>query len=336
MVLRHLPTNLVNQISAGEVIERPASALKEIMENALDAGAHQLDIMIRGAGKIYMSVLDDGCGLSPKDMALCLDRHTTSKLDDGDLWNIHTFGFRGEALPSIGSVSRLTMTSCKSGSNEGWKIRIEGGNKGDIEPASITKGTRVEVADLFYATPARLKFLKADSTENSLISDVIHRLAMVHPQVGFFVKNETKDIIKLPAVSGLSPMDSLFERTRQILGKDFAQNALPVHQEEGGFALHGLIGLATLHRRTTSHQFLYVNQRPVRDKVLQSALRDAYHDLIPHGRYPMVSLFIQVPHDMVDVNVHPAKTEVRFKEASAIRFCNKRALKKTPWLKPVI
>ncbi|MBS0185037.1 MAG: DNA mismatch repair endonuclease MutL [Proteobacteria bacterium] len=331
MALRALPENLINQIAAGEVVERPASALKELVENSLDAGATRLDVHIRGGGKNLLSVQDNGSGMTAQELLLAVERHTTSKLSDEDLWNIRTFGFRGEALPSIGAISRLFISSRISSQDMGWKLKVEGGLKSGVEPVSHSLGTRVEVRDLFYATPARLKFLKADATETSHALEILTRIAMAHPQVSFFMKEDERDLLSVSCVSEslFAEEDQFFQRIRDIMGKEFSENALPLSMERNGVRIFGLISLPTLHRGGASHQYLFVNKRPVKDRMIQAAVRDSYQDLIPHGRYPMYALFLDVPNDLVDVNVHPSKTEVRFREGGMVRGTLTGALKTT-------
>lgn len=326
MRIRSLPSHLINQIAAGEVVERPASVLKELIENALDAGATDIKIWTREGGKSLLVVQDNGCGMSPEEMEIALERHTTSKLPEEDLWNIKTFGFRGEALPAIASVSRLTLIAAPANTETGWKITVEGGIKGKIEPVPYLKGTRIEVRDLFFATPARLKFLKSDTTETSHILDVVTRLAIAHPQVSFSLKENDKEIFSVPIhISEKGFVD----RLRTILGQEFAQNSLEVTAIRNEMTLKGLISLPTLSRSTTASQYFYVNGRMVRDKTLQACIRDAYQDVLFSGRHPMLALFLEMPLESVDVNVHPAKTEVRFRDSGPLRGLILGALKNT-------
>jgi DNA mismatch repair protein MutL len=318
MTIRRLPEAVINRIAAGEVVERPASAVKELVENSLDAGATRIEITLREGGRTLIAVADDGCGMSPEEMALAVERHATSKLPDDDLSRIATLGFRGEALPSIGAVSRLTVTSRRSGAASAWTISIEGGRAGDARPAAHPPGTRVEVRDLFFATPARLKFLKAPQTEVAHAADAVTRLAMARPAVGFTVTQDGRSSIALPPAVG-DATDARLRRLEAILGKEFAANAAPVEAEREGLRLEGFAGLPTLHRRSTATQFLFVNNRPVRDRLLHGAVRGAYRDLVAHDRHPVVALFLVVPPELVDVNVHPMKTEVRFRDAGLVR-----------------
>ena len=313
MSIRRLPESVVNRIAAGEVVERPASAVKELVENALDAGASRVDVVVRDGGQSLISVSDDGHGIARDELALALERHATSKLPDGDLWSISTLGFRGEALPSIASVSRLTLSSRPKGASEGWKIAVEGGRMGEVEPAALTEGTRVEVADLFFATPARLKFLKSARTELDHAVDWLNRLAMAHPHVAFTLSDGTRTPVRL------SPALSRLDRLAQILGRDFAGNALPVEAERDGARLSGHASLPTLNRPTSREQYFFVNGRAVRDKQLLGAIRGAYMDFLASDRHPMLALFLDLPSDAVDVNVHPAKTEVRFRDSGSVR-----------------
>ena len=316
MPIRRLPLTLVNQIAAGEVIERPAAVVKELVENALDAGATRIEVSIREGGKALISIRDDGRGMSADELALAVERHATSKLPDDDLVHIATLGFRGEALPSIGAVARLAITSRTADSDSAWRLTVEGGTVAGPMPEAHAQGTTVEVRDLFYATPARLKFLKTARAESGQVVDFLKRLAMASPSVAFSLRDEEREKLKLPACTGLDPQE---ERLAAILGRDFGQNSLPVDAERDGYRLSGRIGLPTLHRATAASQFLFVNGRPVKDRLLLGALRGGYEDLIPRGRHPMVALFLDLPPEEVDVNVHPAKAEVRFRDSGLVR-----------------
>ena len=316
--IRRLPEGLVNRIAAGEVIERPAAVVKELAENALDAGARHIDVVLRAGGRVLIAVTDDGCGMSPEELSLAVERHATSKLPDDDLVNIATLGFRGEALPSIAAVSRMTVTSRPAGAAEAARLIIEGGKLGPIEPAAGPKGTRIEVRDLFYATPARLKFLKSARAELDQARDALARLAMAHPDVGFTLADENRRLLDLAPASG-ALFESRLSRLAAIMGRDFAENALPIEAEREGLRLTGYIGLPTLNRGTARAQYLFVNGRPVRDRLLHGAVRGAYQDFLARDRHPLVALFLEVPPAAVDVNVHPAKAEVRFREAGLVR-----------------
>lgn len=318
MGIRRLPEILVNRIAAGEVVERPASVLKELVENALDAGAGQIDVMIRDGGRTLISVTDDGKGMTPDDMTLAIERHATSKLPDDDLMNIATLGFRGEALPSIGAVARLTLTSRTADSDGAWTMTVEGGRKGEVQPAALSQGTRIEVRDLFFATPARLKFLKAERTEQSHAVEVMNRLAMAHPSVGFSLSDGKRHVIKLSPAQG-DLFTARLDRLGAIMGRDFSDNALDIDAERDDLRLTGYVGLPTLNRGNAAMQFLFVNGRPVRDKLLYGAVRGAYRDFLASDRHPYIALFLDVPGRAVDVNVHPAKTEVRFRDAGLVR-----------------
>lgn len=320
MTIRRLPESLVNRIAAGEVIERPAAALKELVENALDAGARQVDVVIRDGGRSFLSVTDDGCGMNAGELRLAVERHATSKLPDEDLVHVATLGFRGEALPSIGSVARLTVTSRPRGLGgaEAWSLKIEGGLCADIEPAAHPTGTRVEVRDLFFATPARLKFLKAAHIEQTYARDALERLAMAFPQVGFTMSEGTRPLLRLPAAAGDAP-EARLKRLGGILPRGFADNALPIEAAREGLRLTGFIGLPTLNRGNAQHQYLFVNGRPVRDRLLHGAVRGAYADFLARDRHPILALFLEVPPEAVDVNVHPAKAEVRFRDPAVVR-----------------
>jgi len=318
MSLRRLPETLVNRIAAGEVVERPASAAKELVENALDAGATRIEVSLRDGGASYLAVADDGRGMTPAELELAVERHVTSKLPDDDLVDIRFLGFRGEALPSIGAVARLTITSRARGSAEAWQLRVEGGRKGRAEPAAGQPGTRVEVADLFYATPARLKFLKSARSETAAVEDIVSRLAMANPGVAFRVEAEGRRLLDLPVGQG-ELLDRRLRRLGAVLGREFAENALPIEALREGIRLSGHAGLPTLNRATTQHQYLFVNGRAVRDKLLYGAIRGAYQDFLAGNRHPLVVLFLELPPAEVDVNVHPMKAEVRFRDAGLVR-----------------
>jgi DNA mismatch repair protein MutL len=319
--IRLLSEITANRIAAGEVVERPAAALKEIVENALDAGARRIAVTLEGGGMDRILVEDDGIGMGPDDLALAVERHATSKLpDEATLFRIATLGFRGEALPSIGAVARLAITSCPR-DGTAHRISVEGGVKGDVAPASGAPGTRVEVRDLFFATPARRKFLRHPRTEAEHAVEAVRRLALAWPEVAFRVESDGREVLSLPA----SDQEG---RIRQILGPDFAAAAVPVEAVSASLDITGLAALPTHHRPTTLGQHLVVNRRPVRDPLLRVALRVAYRDVIPQGRHPAAALFLQVPPEAVDVNVHPMKTELRFREGDAVRGALISALRK--------
>ena len=318
MAIRQLPPNLVNRIAAGEVVERPASVVKELIENAIDAEATRIDVVANGGGLGLIRVTDDGSGMDRDDLALAVERHATSKLQDDDLSAILTLGFRGEALPSIGAVARLTIMSRVRGADKAYEIAVDGGRKAPIKPAAIGGGTRIEVRDLFYATPARLKFMKSERAESGAIADIVKRLALAKPEIAFSLANGERTILRLePCPPGL--LDHGLPRLGRILGEDFVADALPVRAARGNIAVEGFAGLATLHRPNSLGQYLVVNGRPVRDKLLAGAVRAGYGDLVPNGRHPMLALFLTLPPDEIDVNVHPAKTELRFRDAQAVR-----------------
>ena len=317
-VIRRLPDNLVNRIAAGEVIERPASAVKELVENAIDAGAERIDVVMRDGGRALIAVSDDGFGMTADDMRLAIERHATSKLPGEDLLDIRSLGFRGEALPSIAAVSRLTLTSRAAGADEAWKITVDGGDLKAPSPAAHDCGTLVEVRDLFFATPARLKFLKAARTEFGHAIDIVNRLAMAHPQISFSLSDGNRVALRHSATDG-DLFARRLSRLSQIMGQEFAANALEINAERDGITLTGHAGLPTLNRRTSSHQFFFVNGRPVRDKQLLGAIRGAYMDFLAPDRHPLLALFLEIPAAAVDVNVHPAKTEVRFREPGLVR-----------------
>jgi DNA mismatch repair protein MutL len=324
MTIRQLPPVLVNRIAAGEVVERPASAVKELVENAIDAGAARIDVVLRDGGQSLIAVSDDGIGMTRDELALAVERHCTSKLPDDDLLRIETLGFRGEALPSIGAVSRLSLISRRRGAAEAWSLTVEGGVKGAPQPAAHPPGTRVEVRDLFYATPARLKFMKTVRSERDQALDAVQRLAMAYPAIAFTVTgDEDRVLLRLAAMradlAGEDTQAARRARLAAILGRDFADNALAIDARREGVRLTGLSGLPTLNRASSRDQYLFVNGRPVRDKLLVGAVRGAYQDFLARDRHPMVALFVELPEDEVDVNVHPAKAEVRFRDAGLVR-----------------
>ncbi|GEQ97097.1 hypothetical protein JCM17844_07340 [Iodidimonas gelatinilytica] len=315
-----LDEQTVNQIAAGEVVERPASAVKELVENALDAGAHHIDVVLREGGKALISVTDDGIGMSPEELGMAVERHATSKLRSAeDLNAIGTLGFRGEALPSIGSVSRLSITSRAKGADEAWALKVDAGAKTGPLPAALSGGTRIEVRDLFYATPARLKFLKADRTEQSNALDIIKRLAMAHPHVAFSLSDG--DRVLLRAERALSTGDDAQKaRLGDILGRAFTDNAVAVDAVRDDLRLKGFAGLPTYSRGNAQQQYLFVNGRPVKDRLLVGAVRGAYADFLARDRHPVLVLFLELDPHAVDVNVHPAKAEVRFRDQAGAWF----------------
>jgi DNA mismatch repair protein MutL len=318
LTLRRLPETLVNRIAAGEVIERPAAAVKELVENAIDAGARHIDVVLEDGGRILISVTDDGCGMTADELELAVERHATSKLPDDDLVDIRTLGFRGEALPSIGAVSRLSIASRAAGVSEAYAILIEGGRKEAPKPAALGNGTRIEVRDLFYATPARLKFLKTPRTEVNHASDAIKRLAMAHPEVALSLADEDRTRFRYGPAQG-DLLTARLDRLSAVMGHEFADNAVAVSAERGGIRLGGYAGVPTLNRGNARGQYLFVNGRPVQDRLLVGAVRGAYQDFLARNRHPMVALFLDVPPECVDVNVHPAKAEVRFQDAGLVR-----------------
>ena len=325
MKIRRLPEATVSRIAAGEVIERPSSVIKELVENALDAGAGDIDVVMTAGGRTLIRVGDDGHGMSADDLPVAVERHATSKLNDEDLLDIRTLGFRGEALPSIGSVSRLTIASRPGDAETGFVIAVEGGVVSRPKPAGMAPGTRVEVRDLFYATPARLKFLKSERSENLAAQDVIKRLAMAHPEVGFALSTgEGRGLQYAPCGGGEA---ARLTRLGDVMGREFADNAIEIDALRETVRLTGFAGLPTLNRANAQMQFLFVNGRPVRDKLLLGALRGAYMDFLARNRHPMVALFIDLDPTLVDVNVHPAKAEVRFRDPGLVRGLIVGALK---------
>jgi DNA mismatch repair protein MutL len=326
MTIRILPPTTVNRIAAGEVVERPASAVKELVENAIDAKATQVDVTLMNAGKSLIRVSDNGTGMARADLLLAPLRHATSKLPDDDLLRVKALGFRGEALPSIGSVSRLSIQSRAHSADEAWGISIEGGDMGDITPTAHEEGTTVEVRDLFYATPARLKFLRADRTEVEHARDILQRLAMANPNVSFSLTSDGKHLARYNRAQG-ELIEARLTRLAEILGKEFGDNSLPILAERGEMRLTGFASLPTFSRGTSSEQYLFVNGRPVRDKLLLGAVRAAYQDFLAPQRHPVVALFLDMAQEDVDVNVHPAKAEVRFRETGLVRGTIISALK---------
>jgi DNA mismatch repair protein MutL len=325
MPVRQLTETVINRIAAGEVVERPASVVKELVENALDAGARRIEIATGGGGRNLIRVVDDGAGMTRADLELAVERHATSKLDGDDLLQIDTLGFRGEALPSIGSVARLAIATRHGSEPNAWTIGVEGGTKSAARPAALSKGTRVEVTDLFYATPARLKFLKSDRAEAEAVRDVVRRLAMSRPDVAFTLASEERAPTTWPAA--LPGAAGRLARLADVLGADFRANAIEVGAERDGIVVEGYAGLPTHSRANSLGQYLFVNGRPVRDKLLLGVVRGAYADYLSRDRHPVVALFVTLPPREVDVNVHPAKAEVRFRDATLVRSLLMHALK---------
>jgi DNA mismatch repair protein MutL len=325
MPVRQLPETMVNRIAAGEVVERPASVVKELVENAIDAGASRIDIFTDGGGRRRIGITDDGSGMTRADLAIAVDRHATSKLDDEDLLRIRTLGFRGEALPSIGAVAKLGITTRHASEPHAWSLGVEGGAKSEIMPAALSQGTRVEVSDLFYATPARLKFLKSDRTEAEAIREVVRRLAMARPDIAFTLAGEERAPVTwaaaLPGASGR------LTRLGDILGAEFRSSAIEVRAERDGVVVEGFAAAPALTRANALGQYLFVNGRPVRDRLLLGAVRGAYADYLPRDRHPVLALFVTLDPEGVDANVHPAKTEVRFRNAGLVRALIVHALK---------
>ena len=318
MTIRVLPSNLVNQIAAGEVIEKPASVVKELVENALDAGASSIEIHLYDGGKTFIKIVDDGKGMSRDELEVAVERHATSKLPDDNLFNICFFGFRGEALPSISSVSRMSILSRRKDDENGWRINVDGGVKSQVEPVACNKGTTIEVRDLFYSTPARLKFLKSSSSETSACVDVVERIALANPKVSFILYADGKKKLFYPAGNG-DLFEARMDRLVAVMGKDFRENSILIDTQREGVSISGYVSLPTLNKANSLSQFLFVNNRVVRDKLLLGAIKGAYSDVLASGRYPMCALFFDVnPHD-VDVNVHPTKAEVRFYDNNLVR-----------------
>ena len=321
MAIRQLKPETVNRIAAGEVVERPASVVKELVENAIDAGARRIEVVVVAGGLSLIRVSDDGAGMDARDLALSVERHATSKLDEEDLFDIRLLGFRGEALPSIGSIAHLEILSRQAGTARGHAISVTRGEKGSVRPAAANPGTTVEVRELFSATPARLKFLKSERAETTAVGDVVRRQAMAHPDIAFML--QTGERRPTVFTAGERTAASWLTRLGDVMGREFIGDALEVTGEasspSGAMRVFGFAGLPTLHRADAMQQFLFVNGRPVKDKLLIGAVRAAYGDLIPRGRQPLLALFIETAPADVDVNVHPAKAEVRFRDAGRVR-----------------
>ncbi len=313
MHVKQLPETLINQIAAGEVIERPASAAKELIENAIDAGATRIEIATAGGGKSLIRITDNGSGMQAADLDLAVRRHCTSKISE-TLDDIRTLGFRGEALPSIGSVAKLTITSRRQGDAEGYQVAVHGGNSTGVKPAPANPGTVVEVRDIFYATPARLKFLKTEKAEAGAITEIVKRMAIAFPRVRFVLSGSDRSTLEFPA----APDDPL-TRISQVLGADFRDNAIEIDALREDVGLRGFVGVPTFNRGNSAHQYAFVNGRPVQDKLILSAIRGAYAESIPSGRYPVAVLSITIDPALVDVNVHPAKADVRFRDPGLVR-----------------
>ena len=313
MRIRRLPEGIANRIAAGEVIERPASVVKELAENAIDAGATRIDIVFRDGGRAFIRVGDNGIGMMPEELDPAVERHATSKLADDDLIDIRTLGFRGEALPSIGAVSRLRIISRAQNSDEGWMIAVEAGRKRAPVPAALGEGTVVEVHDLFFAVPARLKFLRSPRAETAEAADMVRRLALAAPPVAWTFTSEERNLIDVPADAERQ------DRIARVLGDETAENCVTLDVAREGVALSGLVSLPSYHRGQSTQQYFFVNNRPVRDKLLAGAVKGAYADVLMRGRFPVVALFLSCPPEFVDVNVHPAKAEVRFRDPGLVR-----------------
>ncbi|MET0743133.1 MAG: DNA mismatch repair endonuclease MutL, partial [Microvirga sp.] len=317
MPVRRLDPILVDRIAAGEVVERPAAAVKELVENAIDAGATSIEIAVDAGGRSLIRVVDDGRGMSADDLGLAVERHATSKLPDGDLSAITTLGFRGEALPSIGAVARLSITTRAAEEATGSSLTVEAGIKGPVRPAPSAKGTRIEVTDLFSATPARLKFLKSDRSEAQAVAETVKRLAVAHPAIRFTLSGDHLTAVTYPPEP--EGEHGLLRRLSRVLGADFTDNAMPIGIEREGVRLFGFAGLPTFHRGTSASVHFVVNGRPVRDKLLLGAVRGAYADVMHSDRHPVLALMIEIDPGLVDVNVHPAKTDVRFRDPAFVR-----------------
>lgn len=311
--IRRLPEHLVNRIAAGEVVERPASALKELVENAIDAGSTEITVRLASGGLDMIEVTDDGCGMRPDEIALALERHATSKLPDEAIEMVATLGFRGEALPSIGSVARLTIESRPHDAAEGWKRMVDHGTVAQDAPAALPPGTRIRVEDLFGKVPARRKFLRTPRSEYAACLDVVRRLAMARPDVGFTMEHDGRRVLSV------QPREELAARVARLVARELAEDGVIIEAERGTARLTGVAGLPTYNRGVADHQYLFVNGRPVRDKLLVGAVRGAYSDMLARDRHAVLALFLDIPPEEVDVNVHPAKTEVRFRDPAFVR-----------------
>lgn len=312
-MIRLLDANIVNQIAAGEVIERPFSAIKELVENSIDAGATRIGVRVRNGGQTLIIVEDNGHGMDSMDLEMCVERHSTSKLPQNDLFNIKTMGFRGEALASIGSIARMTISSKTKESDSAWEIKVEGGIKSELSPCSGTTGTRIEIRDLFFATPARLKFLKSPSSEMSAIVDVMNKLAIAHPHITFTLKDDARTFLEHIAT------DSIKERLKSVLGEDFTNNCAFVEFKNPGMSIKGYVSLPTFNRGNRMQQFFFVNNRCIQDQLLSTAIRVAYQDLLSSDRYPILALFMEINPEEIDVNVHPTKSQIRFQDPQEIK-----------------
>ena len=318
MAIRILPNNLVNQIAAGEVIERPASVVKELVENSIDAGATSVEVTLSDGGKSLIVVSDNGKGIDKDELPIAVERHATSKLPDDNLFNINFFGFRGEALPSISSVARMSIVSRREGAENAWKIEVNGGEKSGVVPAAHPRGTRIEVRDLFYAAPARLKFLKSSASETAQCVDILNRIALANPTISFYLTEDGKKKVSLNACQG-ELFDSRLKRLTDVMGREFGDNSLLINAQRENLRITGYVSLPTLNKSNSLYQYLFVNNRPVRDKLLLGAIKGAYQDVLAHNRYPMAALYFDIDPAYVDVNVHPAKAEVRFYDNALVR-----------------
>ena len=313
-----LPDDLANRIAAGEVVERPAAVVKELVENAVDAGASQIQVSVEEDGTKRIEISDNGSGIEKSDLSLALHRHATSKISStDDLFNIHTLGFRGEALPSIGSVSKLTITSRIEGEDSAWQVVCHGGDIAEAVPTAREQGTTVLVENLFFNTPARKKFLKTARTEKEQVKETVTKLALAHPEIEFVFLQDGRETFRLNQAQG-ALLEDMLPRVAGFLGREFSENTVPVDFERDGMSIKGFVSLPTYHIGNNRKQFLFINGRPVSDRVLVGALKGAYHDMLHHGRHAVALLFVNVPPGDLDVNVHPTKAEVRFSNSSAV------------------
>ncbi|MEY4463679.1 MAG: mismatch repair protein MutL [Pseudomonadota bacterium] len=318
MTIKFLSESTINRIAAGEVIERPASVVKELVENAVDAGSTKIDIILERAGKNLIIISDDGIGMTDKELEIAVERHTTSKLDESDFLNIHTFGFRGEALPSIAAISKMLITSKKQEADKAFQIKLIGGNEKQVTVSVHNEGTKIEIRDLFFATPARLKFLRSDKTELAATVDVVKKIALAHPEISFSLTHDGKNLLKLKG-QNKDAESNLRQRIIDVIGDDFIKNAAYIDFKTPDFSIRGYTSIPTYNRASSEDQFLFINNRAVKDKLLQVALRVAYQDYLARDRYPLCVIFLQIDPQLVDVNVHPAKAEVRFHDPNYVR-----------------
>ena len=327
MKIKRLSDNIINLIAAGEVIERPASVVKELVENSIDAGASVIKIWLEESGKNLIVLEDNGSGMSKEDLMLAPERHATSKLDEKDITNINSFGFRGEALASISSISRLTIETCDNDANKALRLSFKG-DQNYIEEIYGKRGTKITIRDLFYATPVRLKFLKSDRVELAYCLEVIRKIAISYPNVSFECYHNDKSVLSFTTHNYLTDVDVLQARISEALSPEFIKNSIKISQDFEDLKISGYVGLPTFHKSSNSDQYLFVNNRPIKDKVLYSALKIAYQDFLMAGRHPCIVILLEMSPHLIDVNVHPCKTEIRFRDDASVRSAIVTILKK--------